>query len=112
MRVLLVSVVLFATAGVAKANGAFYDGNQLYESCRQNRSVCMAYTIGVIDADTMLAELNHRRSIICLPQNAVSGQLADIVYEYLQQHPETRQYTASSEVYTALAKAFPCGSGN
>ena len=44
---------------------------------------------------------------ICIPPNAVVGQVVDVVKKYLTEHPEER-HSAGSEIQLALSAAFPC----
>jgi hypothetical protein len=84
----------------------FYDGNQLHTLCGANgaqSSFCSGYITGVADILQ-----NQNANNICLPNNATVGQITDVVKKYLVDHPETRQYTAYSEVFLALQTGFPC----
>lgn len=63
-------------------------------------SYFLAYVTGV--ADTLASA-----GTVCTPASATPGQLSDIVYMYLSQHPDERQYTATSTIGAALLTAFP-----
>ena len=45
---------------------------------------------------------------ICIPQRATSGQLADVLINYLRGHPETRHKEIGTLAMYAFKKAFPC----
>ncbi len=108
MRALIAVAVLMAGAGGACADGFWYDGNKLYTVCQYSRTECFTYAMGVIDDDYMSRELLHLAKTFCLPSNATSGQIADIVTNFLRDHPGERQYVASSLVMLAIVPAFPC----
>lgn len=84
---------------------AFIDGNTLWSFCQDSAQLksCLNYIIGV--ADVLMTQ---NTNTMCLPGNAIEGQLMDVVKKYLSDHPETRQFTAMSEVQVALQNAFPC----
>jgi len=82
----------------------FEDGNTLYAKCNENQRIyCMGYVTGVAD---LLQGQNTNG--VCLPQGVVVGQLVDVVKKFLKEHPETRHFTATSEIQVALEGAFPC----
>jgi peptidase E len=85
----------------------FYDGNQLYQYCTSDNSVegglCLGYITGVADVLQ-----NQNGNNICLPKNAVINQIVDTVKKYLTNNPESRHYSAYSEISVALGTAFPC----
>ena len=87
---------------------AFWSGNDLYERCDtdngQAKLVCTAYIIGATDALTS-------NGIVCLPKNFTIRQTVDLVVKFLSDHPETRHYTAFSEVAVAM-KNFLCKNSN
>jgi Rap1a immunity proteins len=64
---------------------------------------CYGYIIGVADVFD-----SQNASGVCMPKEAVARQVIDVVKKYLTEHPETRDYTAASEVQVALQEAFPC----
>lgn len=84
-------------------SGAFYTGNELYDKCQRQIAFCQGYIAGV--ADVLSAQNGNS---ICIPKGVVLGQLTDVVTYWLRDHPEKRQYTANSQVYLALDKAFHC----
>jgi hypothetical protein len=109
MKVLLaLYVLLLASAAEAEKVRDFLDGNILWGLCSsptdsEGGVACRVYVAGV--ADTFAVYAPHK---FCLPANATEIQIADVVTKYLRDHPESRQYTAESEVEAALSVAFPC----
>jgi hypothetical protein len=84
---------------------AFLTGNDLFTDCSATETIgsviCHGYVVGAADAFA-------GADLICIPKNVSQGQVADIVTKFLRDHPESRHYSASSEVLQALMEAFPC----
>ena len=107
----IVCTVLLICAPFQPAFGkTFRTGNDLYEDCTKHGSVgeifCLGYVAGVVD------QLEIRRGPKfpdgCIPRTVTKGQMKDVVLQYLQSNPETRDITASLLVSLAVAKAWPC----
>jgi hypothetical protein len=88
-----------------KEGPAFESGNSLYDMCTtQGKWLnCAGYITGVAD---VLSQQNPNN--MCLPKGVVISQVVDVVKKYFTEHPESRHYTAISEVTAALTEAFPC----
>ncbi|WP_425475910.1 Rap1a/Tai family immunity protein [Mesorhizobium yinganensis] len=86
------------------AQAGFTDGNELNEDCSGGTKgsfrsgACIGYVAGVVDADEGIGN--------CLPYGPKMGQIRDVVKQYLQDHPESRHYNASSLVVIAVREAF------
>ena len=88
---------------------AFLHGDDLYRFCKMadetpERTTCVAFIIGAVDALTGTHEL-------CLPKDVIGKQVVEIVVNYLLGHPETRQHPATSEIDAAL-KRYHCNNSN
>ena len=84
----------------------FINGNQLLADCDgQDRTACYSYIHGVIDLDELH---NEDGRILCLEHKVNSGQLADIVVEYLNNNPGTRHKSAALLTLFAIVEDFPC----
>jgi hypothetical protein len=59
---------------------------------------CFGFTLGVVVTDKTL----------CVPDAADIKTVTDIVAQYLDQHPEARQYAGRAVVSSALSQAYPC----
>ena len=108
MKQLIIVIMLLASANVSAQS--FVTGHSLSENCNATESSsafnlqiaeCRGYIAGVNDA--MLKE-----GIFCTPIKATLGQLRPVVTRWLNEHPESLHFPASSLVQIALAKAFPC----
>lgn len=98
--------------GPAAANAAtaeetqFLSGNQLHTVCADGQAdnqACLSYVLGVIDAMAVYDE-----PMLCLPDRATRGQMADVVAKWLELHPAVRHLQGASLVRGALLETFPC----
>ena len=94
------------------ASFALESGNSLHALCSNPLNSppgnsCGLYIIGAVDALLLAQDQQHRRDF-CPAQEVTTGQFVGIVKNYLDAHPETWQFSASSEIFVALKRAFPC----
>jgi Rap1a immunity proteins len=104
---------IIAYTACAAVDAGFDSGNRLYEDCRSenyfNRGYCGGYVTGIVDSiEAMQASGVLPESALCIPEGATKGQLADVVRQYLEDHPERRHADAGSLVPEALGRAFGC----
>jgi hypothetical protein len=107
--------------GERRALTYFVDGNGLHKLCEESPDAAWAYVLGKVDA--ILTEQYYRSPItppaewgidepkpptLCLPENATSKQLRDVVCLYLAKHPEERHLKGGTLVSRALTGVFPC----
>jgi hypothetical protein len=99
---------LVAVAGMFCGTPAFATldtGKTLWDSCNDpdtsKQSYCLGYVAGVSDA---LVGMH----IICIGGHVSVRQIADVVVQYLREHPGRRDMDADDLTATALALAFPC----
>ena len=107
IKYLLVAAGLFWPTAVFSQG--FWSGNDLYKYCAvaegmPGKSTCKAFILGAVD----VLAADH---VICLPEGFIAGQVVDIVTNFLRDHPESRHFTAASEIGVAL-KGFHCKNSN
>jgi hypothetical protein len=101
------AIVLVLGAGEAGAAVKDTNGNQLYADCTGDlvgQAVCVGYVRGVYDRDRW----SDASSYICAVDGVTTGQLVDVVVQYLKAHPEKRDFRAGGLVLFALRDAWPC----
>lgn len=86
------------------ANAEFFTGNGLL-SLLQSNNVAekiqgIGYIQGVYDA--------HANVTVCAPANITAGQLNDMIKNYLENNPATRNRTADVIIRDALRGIWPC----
>ena len=95
--------VFLLLAMSTEAPGSFADGNRLHGYANSDDpvqlSIFFGYVTGVVDAHW---------GALCIPKDASSAQIKDMVKVYLEDHPEERHHTADSIVINAINEAFPC----
>ena len=95
-------LVLVLVAGTAQA-GTFWDGNKLYSKLRgetMEQMQALGYVMGVSDAEDT--------ATICSPNTVTSGQMFDIVKQYLENNPAVRHFPADTLVKVVLGRVWPC----
>jgi hypothetical protein len=88
-------------AGSAQAE--FLDGNKLLSDIKGSHGFQMSalgYVMGVADA--------IQNAVACVPPSVTSGQVLDMVRNYLEATPAVRHLTADMIVTHVLKQAFPC----
>lgn len=109
----LASFSLFPVA----AHAGFYSGEDLYAVCTADKAgkdyfeksyECVGYISGAVDAFNTTREANKLKS--CIPGGVTISQLRATTVEYLGNNPIDRQNAASSQVFAAIRKAWPCAS--
>ena len=88
----------------AMARAEFFTGNNLLALLKSNNSMDLVqglgYVQGVFDS--------HVKVTICPPPNITAGQVSDMVRNYLDNNPATRNYSADSLISNALRQVWPC----
>ena len=100
MKKLLVALLMVP----AMARAEFFTGNQLL-TLLQSREVmdrmqALGYIQGVFDANMYL--------VVCPPSNVTAGQVNDMIRNYLENTPATRNRTADRIIQEALKSVWPC----
>jgi hypothetical protein len=102
----------------ATAYAGFYGGDALYESCTADKDAkdyfersyeCVGYIAGAVDAFNTTREANGLKS--CIPGGVTLNDLRRTTVDYLGKNPKDRAAnSASSQVFAAIRKAWPCKS--
>jgi hypothetical protein len=92
----------------APTHANFLDGNDLYERCQTRRSSALDYILGVHDAQQAVAGLGRQQKLICPWGRVNSGNVINVVCNYLRDNPAQRGRSGASIVLEALGEAFPC----
>jgi len=109
-----------STAHASKEDGveflAYVTGNTLYDQCKSNEDnpkflMCISYIWGAVDYDNALFNAGLINRTYCIPPDVQSGQLKDVVLQYLSRHPEKRQLSGGALITFALHESFPCSQG-
>ncbi|MXO58295.1 hypothetical protein GRI89_01890 [Altererythrobacter salegens] len=112
----LIAMVLATSGSVARADdgtptaGVFKTGEQLYEVCTSEDDDeidrCYWYLMGSWDAMTFYADIDLTDRYACLPEDAVVGELRDVVVSYLR--GADRSKSAISLTFNALTDYYEC----
>ncbi len=98
MRAALITLALCGSA-----HAEFLDGNKLLSDMKGSHGFQMSalgYVMGVADA--------IQGAVACVPPSVTSGQVQDMVRNYLEANPAVRHLTGDMIVTHVLKQAFPC----
>jgi hypothetical protein len=115
-RHFLYAIVLAAGACLPiAAKAGFYSGDELYAVCTTDKDgkdyfeksyECVGYISGAVDAFNTTREVNKLKS--CIPGDVTINTLRSVTIDYLSKNPIDRKQSASSQVFAATRKAWPC----
>jgi hypothetical protein len=94
------------------ASANFLDGDELIARCTSARpdsvNTCLGYLTGIADSDSGAPAWRMQKSLFCIPQGVTVVQLRRTLLDYLQRHPEERDFNAAMLVGNAFIESFPC----
>ncbi len=114
LKICLLMTVLVVTVLALPQVYAFVDGNELYKALIEAKKSdkdkpewilvgqALGYVAGVIDSLTML-DAQPR-----CPNNINLDQMRELVFQYLQSHPEQRHFSAAYLSYKAVTDKILC----
>jgi len=95
-------------------------GNSFYQQYQEYRKglagnvgnpvqagIYVGYVQGIVDAEA-LRVVRGEKPLYCAPNGSIMAQDFEIVGQYLESHPESRQLPKVMLVFLALAQAWPC----
>jgi hypothetical protein len=101
------AILIFAALAALPVHAEFKDGNKLYaelQGSNMEKMVALGYITGVADS------LNGIST--CPPSNVTAGQLNDMVLKYLENYPQTRNFTGDALVQRVMSTVWPCKKGS
>jgi len=114
-KLAIVTIIALSAIACGSAGGAeFMTGKALLRICEDktphgyDAGICVGYVSGGSDQldglkGSALPELNY-----CLPSTVSTGELRDVVVNYMKRHPERLDQQASFLIFEALTSAFAC----
>ena len=116
----IIGSVLAFSLIATPASTDIWNGNELYDMCRDGRNTLNGYVAGLHDKSTSDVlfvdhwarenkdELKKVIRPFCIPDRVRVSQMRDVVCKLLADRPSQRHLPGSVLVQTALAEAFPC----
>jgi hypothetical protein len=111
--ILGLAAALLALAATPAAAGSNLNGNDLLDRCSASASenpiqwgVCLGYVAAIADALGQGRPIHGVRA--CPAADVTSGQMMDVVRQWLERNPARRHLAGSVLVAAALQQAFPC----
>ena len=106
------AILVLGAFGSGAMAAVFENGNELYRHCQNEQAEsaeqkdtsagwCLGYILGAYDAV-------GKNYAICIPSGVTTGQLKNVVMDWLLNHPEKRDLPAAGLVLDALLEKFPC----
>lgn len=96
-------LLILAALCAGTAHAEFIDGNKLLADMNGSHGQQMSalgYVMGVADTLTSV--------VICMPENVTSGQINDMVKNYLNNVPRERNLSGDVIVSKVLKATWPC----
>jgi hypothetical protein len=107
------AIALLAMSATPAVAGTNLTGNDLLERCSASASanpiqwgVCLGYVMAVADLLGQGRPVSGVRA--CVSADVTSGQLMDVVRQWLERNPARRHINGAALVAVALQQAFPC----
>ena len=107
MRKIIMAALVACTVMAAAPANAIIDGNEMFKKAQDGKQFPNGWQQGYYDG-FVSGVLTTTTQTLCIPGDVKLSQLWDVFFNYLQNHPEQRQYSASSLVVTSIVQAFPC----
>ena len=104
--IFLILLISFSFADFVDGNKLYQTGLEYYKNEIGQRGSWLetgfyyGYVAGIFGA--------YNTFFFCSPNNIELGQVVDIVFKYLQNHPEKRNLPANILVVKALKEVWPC----
>lgn len=77
--------------------------------CGQDRSACLTYVLGALDAYASALVAAGRPQAFCVPRGVTNDQIAQSAVAFLRAHPQDGGLNASVVVLAAMKTTYPCG---
>ena len=102
MNKIILLILLTVSTNVFADSEGFYNGEKLITDIRSSHQgdniYANGYILGVSDSNNEL----------CIEGVVTGNQVTQITKNFLEKHPESWKYTASSLVMAALKEVYPC----
>jgi hypothetical protein len=77
--------------------------------CGQDRSACLTYVLGSVDAFASALVAAGRPQVFCFPKGTTNDQIAQSAVAYLRAHPEEGGNNAALVILAGMGTRYPCG---
>ena len=105
MKKLLILLLLMVSTNVFSNSEVFYNGEKLINDIKSDDLSANAYASGFIIG---VIGVNYDNREICIDEGVTGDQLIQITKNYLEKHPDSWKYTASSILIFAIKEFYPC----
>ena len=75
----------------------------------QDRSACLTYVLGAVDAYASALVAAGRPQAFCIPKGTTNDQVAQTAVAYLRAHPEEGALNAALVILAGMRTSYPCG---
>jgi hypothetical protein len=109
---IVASAGLLFSAPALSQTPAFQTGDEVLATCSSreptDQSRCFAFLTGVLRGITAMVWQGSPWPNICVPANATTGQLRDLIVSQLQDLREIRHQPSGNLILTILQNVYPC----
>ncbi len=113
--VILTGIAVLTAASLSAQTNApsiFKTGDQLYAACTSEQASeldkCDWFVMASHDMSSYFQDTDKAPKVFCSPEGLTAGALRTVVIEYLRSRPDSRQYSAVSNVQNAIEASYPC----
>ena len=108
-------LTLFVTLSISTGSyGSTFTGEKLLDLCTSELSeeafICLGYFWGMHQTQGMYVYVEEAPQLYCA-EDVTTGQLKNVVVDYLEDHPEELDKYALWLIFHILGEAFPCDDG-
>ena len=100
--------ILLGTLYAGTLQAAYFNGAKLFGYLEKNINGENSYDLGSGNGYLLGAADTGNGIMFCLPVDASFGQIKQIIYNYMQKHPQLWNLGAEVSVINALKEVYPC----
>lgn len=101
----IIIITMILMGSMANAQMSLKNGSGIHEACSKGTDFasgfCLGYVAGSFDAVDF-------SKIACIPAGVTTGQVRDVVKQFMTNNPSLRHFSASSLIKEAIRVAFSC----
>ena len=113
LSISIVSLAIVLAIGARHESRAdFQDGDTLYQKCTETGdgqavAFCVGYAAAIADV-LGRGDEDIAHWYACIPAGTTQGEIFEVARQWLHDHPDNRDASASDNLAQAMSDAYPC----